>query len=140
MKNENKKVKPKQYTHIDYEALLIYAMKNHISIERAIEEHNLTIARSTVIRYIKKMKEDKNQDKTVIDYYQNVYVKNYQKPQLPDEILQVIETFPEKKVIVKNELEDLYQKLNTMNEIVIECGGNLAEASRRINAGQTRIG
>ena len=34
---ENKKtVKPKQYSHIDYEALLIYIMKNHISMEQAI--------------------------------------------------------------------------------------------------------
>ena len=45
MKESERKVKPKQYSHIDYEALLIYAMKNHISIEKAIEENGLTIAR-----------------------------------------------------------------------------------------------
>ncbi len=138
--DENKKIKPKQYTHIDYEALLIYAMKNHISLEKAIEDNGLTIARSTVIRNIRKMKQDENQDQTVIDYYQNVYVRNYQKPILPESMIQTIEDFPDKKVVIKNELDDLYKKLSTMNQIAVECGGNLSEATRRINEGKTSLG
>ena len=56
---ENKKaVKPKQYSHIDYEALLIYIMKNHISMDQAIEELDLNIARATVTRNINKIKAD----------------------------------------------------------------------------------
>ena len=138
MEEQEKEIKPKQYSHIDYEALLIYAMKKHISIERAIEENGLTIARSTVTRNIRKMKEEKNGNLDIIEFYQNVYVPNCQKSKLPDSIIKVIDTFPEKEVVIKNELEDLYKKLYTMNEIVEACNGNVAEATRKINSGQTR--
>ena len=52
--NEEKKVKPKQYTHIDYTAFLIYLMKTHKPFERAMEELGINIAKSTVNRNIKK--------------------------------------------------------------------------------------
>lgn len=139
MAEEEKKIKPKQYSHIDYEALLIYAMKNHISLEKAMEENELAIARSTVIRNIRRMKQEKGRDTRIIEFYQQVYVPNYQKSELPEKIVQAIEELPEKRVVIKNELEDLYNKLYIMNEIVKASDGNMAEATRKINSGQTRI-
>ena len=80
---ENKKeVKPKQYSHIDYEALLIYIMKNHISMDQAIEELDLNIARATVTRNINKIKADNNEN-AVIDLYQKIYTHKNQNKVLP---------------------------------------------------------
>ena len=139
MNETDQKIKPKQYSHIDYEALLIYAMKKHISLERAIEENGLTIARSTVIRNIRKMKkEGKHLD--IINFYQNVYVPKYQTPELPEEILRAIDEFPDKKVVIKGELDDLYHKLSIMNQIVEACNGNISKATEKINSGQTPLG
>lgn len=140
MEEKASNIKPKQYTHIDYEALLIYAMKHHISLERAIEENNLAIARSTVIRNIRKMKKEATRDNTIIEFYQEEYVPNYQKSELSPRIIQVIDSLPLKRVVIKNELDDLYYKLSTMNEIVQICNGNITEATRKINSGQTILG
>ena len=137
---EEKKIKPKQYSHIDYEALLVYMMKRGISAEKALQEHGLEIARSTLIRNIEKMKKEKGRDLSIIQFYQTRYVPNMQKSKLPEEIVMRINEFEEKPVVVKNELDDLYNKLKTMNEIVEECGGNVAEAARRINSGTTALG
>ena len=137
---EEKKIKPKQYSHIDYEALLIYVMKHGVSLEKALEEHGLDIARSTVIRNIDRIKKEEDRDLSVIDFYQNRYVPNSQKSEMPKDILRKIQEFEEKPVVIKNELEDLYNKLSTMNEIVEDCGGNIAEATRRINSGNTPLG
>ncbi len=98
MEEKASNIKPKQYTHIDYEALLIYAMKHHISLERAIEENNLAIARSTVIRNIRKMKKEATRDNTIIEFYQEEYVPNYQKSELSPRIIQVIDSLPLKRV------------------------------------------
>lgn len=135
-----KRIKPKEYSHIDYEALLIYAMKNHVSIEKAIEDNGLTIARSTVTRAIKRIKEQEEKDTSIIDFYQQIYVPNFQKPELPEKIKQVIDELPSKDVVTKSELEDLYHKLYRMNEVVESCQGNIAEATRKINSGQTPLG
>ena len=70
-----KRIKPKQYTHIDYEAILIEAMRERCSIEQCIENNGLTIARSTVIRNINKMKEE-GKDTSVIELYEKQYVPN----------------------------------------------------------------
>ena len=114
-------------------------MKNHISVEKAIKENGLTISRITVQRNIKRMKEEGNQDLSVIEFYQDVYVPNFQKPEMPEYIKHTIDSFPERQVKMKNEFEDLYHKLYLMNEMVEACGGNFAEATRKINSGQTRI-
>ena len=140
MEEKARIIKPKEYFHIDYEALLIYAMKKHVSLERAIEENGLTIARSTVIRNIRKMKQDVTRDNSIIEFYQEEYVPNCQKPELPARIIRGIASLPQKKVVIKNELQDLYNKLSTMNEIVQACDGNLAEATRKINSGKTILG
>ena len=74
---ENKKIyRPKTYTHIDYEALVIYAMKFRVSIEQALRDNNIEIARSTVVRNIKKLVNNNN---STIALYQNGYVPNMQK-------------------------------------------------------------
>lgn len=134
---ENKIYRPKTYTHIDYEALLIYAMKHKVSIEQAIEENNLTIARSTVIRNIKKMADDGNQ---IVSLYQNGYVPNMQKKKLPEDIKTKIEKLESKQVTKGNELDDVYRKLSTMEKIIENCNGNVTEATRKINSGETPLG
>ena len=134
-----KERKPKQYTHIDYEALLIYVMKNRTSIYKAIEDLELDVARSTIVRNINKIKEkDKNNE--VISLYQNGYVPNMQKDILPQNIREKISLLPNKKVITQAKLEDLYRKLHSMKEIIDSCGGNLTEATRKINSGTTSLG
>ena len=135
-----KKIKPRQYSHIDYEALLIYVMKNGVSVEEALEDHGLNIARSTVIRNITKMKKEEGRDLTVIDFYQKIYVPNSQKSKKPQDVIRQIQDFVERPIIIKNELEDLYNKLSTMNKIVEACNGNVAEATRKINSGETPLG
>jgi len=135
-----KKIKPKQYSHIDYEALLIYMMKCGVSMEKALEENGLDIARSTVIRSIERMKKEEGRDLSIIEFYQTRYVPNMQKAEMPIDIIRTIQDFEERPVVIKNELEDLYNKLKTMNEIVEACGGNIAEATRRINSGTTVLG
>ena len=137
--SENKSVNPKQYTHIDYEALLIYVMKNGMSVEQAIEEFDLGIARSTVIRNINKIKKQ-DEDNEINDNYKNDYVPNRQKEKLPDVVKFKIDLLPEKTVIVKTKLKDLYTKLTYMKEIVDRCSGNLTEATRQINSGNTILG
>ncbi len=140
MNETESKIKPKQYSHIDYEALLIYTMKRHISLERAIEENGLTIARSTVIRNIRKMKKEKGKNLDIINFYQDVYVPKYQTPELPEEILRAINELPDKNVVIKGELDDLYRKLSIMNQIVEACNGNITKATEKINSGQTPLG
>ena len=136
---DKKEVKPKQYSHIDYEALLIYIMKNHISMEQAIEELNLNIARSTIVRNINKIKKE-DKENSIIDLYQNIYTPNSQKKELPEFLKNQIDELPELEVVKKEELEDLYKKLSYMKEISEMCNGNLAEATRVINEGNTILG
>ena len=137
---ENKKaVKPKQYSHIDYESLLIYIMKKHISMDQAIEELDLNIARATVTRNINKIKADNNEN-AVIDLYQKIYTHKNQNKVLPKFLQSQIDELPELEVVKKDGLEDLYKKLSYMKEIAEMCNGNLAEAARVISAGKTILG
>lgn len=141
-KTENqvqKKIRPKQYTHIDYEALLIEAMKERCSIEECIERNGLNIARSTVSRNISKMRNAKK-NFTVIDLYEKQYVPNMQKKKLPKKMQEKIDELPSKPVVIKPELEDLLRKLNIMNAILEQANGNYAEATRIINSGTTLLG
>ena len=137
--NRQRKIKPKQYTHIDYEALLIEAMKERCSIEECIARNGLNIARSTVIRNIKKIKES-IQDVSIIDLYENQYVPNMQKKELPKKLQDEIEDLPSRPVVIKPELEDLLKKLTIMNEILEQANGNYAEAARVISSGTTLLG
>lgn len=138
--NENKKVKPKQYSHIDYEAILIYSMKNRVSIDDIIKKFNLDIARSTLIRNISKLKAQ-NKDNEIISFYQDVYVPNMQKKELPEYIAKEIDSIEDRPIIIKkSELEDLYKKLSDMKNIVESCGNNVSIAARVINSGNTILG
>ena len=139
MKEENNKgLKPKQYTHIDYEAILIYAMKNRISIEEALAMNGLDIARSTVVRNIREMK--KETITSIIDLYEKQYVPNSQKKILPEKLQETIDELQERDIVMKPELEDLYTKLSFMKELVDRCNGNKAEAARIISSGNTILG
>ena len=100
-------VKPKQYSHIDYEAILIYAMKNRVSIDDIIKKFNLDIARSTLIRNISKLK-TQNKDNGIISFYQDVYVPNMQKKELPEYIAKEIDSIEDRPIIVKK--SELYEK------------------------------
>ena len=137
--NQKRKIKPKQYTHIDYEALLIEAMKERCSIEECLARNGLDIARSTVIRNIKKIKESK-QDVFIIDLYEDQYVPNMQKKELPKKLQDEIEDLPSRPVVIKPELEDLLKKLTIMNEILEQANGNYVEAARIISSGTTLLG
>ncbi len=134
---EKKIYRPKTYTHIDYEALVIYAMKYRVSIEQAMKDNNIEIARSTVIRNIKKLANNNN---SIIALYQSGYVPNMQKKELPEYIKCKIESLDEKPIIKCNELDDIYKKLSTMEEIIKACNGNITEAARKINSGKTPLG
>ena len=136
---KSKKVKPKQYTHIDYEALLIYIMKNNITVDKALEVFGLDIARSTVIRNIRKLKEQ-NKGNEIISLYQKKYVPNMQSKTLPIALQEKIDLLPNKPVIIQDKLEVLYNKLYCMKQIIDSCGGNLSEATRLINSGTTILG
>ena len=140
-KNNNKqsKIKPKQYTHIDYEALLIEAMKERCSIEECLVRNGLKIARSTVIRNIKKIKE-RGENLSVIDLYEKEYVPNLQKKELPEKLQQKIEDLPSRRVVIKPELEDLLRKLSIIEKIVEQVNVNYAEAARIISSGTTLLG
>lgn len=141
MKKENEnQIKPKQYSHIDYEAILIYAMQHGVSIEKTLEENGINIARSTVVRNIEKIKKDSKGKNEIISIYQELYVPNMQKSQMPSNLKEKINSLPKKDVIIKNELEDLYDKLSKMKQIVESSNGNVAEAARRINEGTTILG
>ena len=131
--------KPKEYTHIDYEALLIYAMKKHVSIEKAISDFELNIARSTVVRSMNRIIK-KDPENEIINLYKNEYVPNMQKEQMPDDVKEKIDKLEDRKVVKKVELEDLYKKLSYMKEVANNCGGNLSEATRVINSGRTPLG
>lgn len=139
-KKSTDKVKPKQYSHIDYEALLIYVMKKRISVSKVIEELELDISRATIVRNINKINKQSDGKNEVINLYQKKYVPNMQKSKMPWKIAAKINALPEKGVIVKDELEELYDKLSKMKEILDQCDGNLTEATRRINSGNTILG
>ncbi len=141
-KNENhlqKRIKPKQYTHIDYEAILIEAMQERCSIEECLARNGLKIARSTVLRNIRKIKEN-GEDLSIIDLYEKEYVPNMQKEKLPEKLQQKIDELPSRVVVIKPELEDLLKKLNIMNEILEQTNGNYSEAARIISSGTTILG
>lgn len=139
--SKEKKVKPKKYTHIDYIALLTHVMKRRISVESAIDELELNISRSTIVRNIKKIKETGNEEeKEIINLYQEQYVPNMQKDEFPESLQLKIDNLPEKGIINKNELEDLYNKLYRMKQIIESCNGNIAEAARVISSGTTILG
>lgn len=133
-----KKIKPKEYTHIDYEALLIYIMKNGVSLEQALEDNGLTIARSTFTRNINKILE-KNEDNEVIGLYRDEYSKERQKG-LSEPLKQKIAELPDKKIVNKVLLEDLYKKLTMMKAIIESCGGSMKKAVEAINTGNTPLG
>lgn len=145
-KKENsaqKRIKPKQYTHIDYVAILIQAMQKGCSISECITRNGLDIARSTVTRNIRKIKEDENtskDDRYIIDLYEKEYVPNQQKKPLPIGLHQKIEDLPKRPIVTKTELEDLLKKLNIMNTILEQAKGNYAEAARIISSGTTLLG
>lgn len=144
MKNRDKnhlrrRIKPKQYTHIDYEALLIEAMKQRCSIEECLKRNGLDIARSTVIRNIRKIKE-KGENSSIIDLYENQYVPNLQKKELPEKLQEKIDELPSRPVTTKPELEDLLKKLTIMNEIFEQANRNYSEAARIISSGTTLLG
>ncbi len=137
--NTQKRFRPKQYTHIDYEALLIMAMKERCSIEKCLEKNNIQIARSTIIRNVRKMKENQK-DTFVINLYEKHYVPNMQKKELPEKLQQKIDKLPNKPVVTKPELDDLLRKLTIMDEIVKQANGNYAKAARIISSGTTLLG
>lgn len=138
MENKDQsKFKPKQYTHIDYEALLIYVMKNRTSVENAVIELELKVARSTIVRNINKLKEQGSQ---IVRLYQEEYATNMQKKELPVGIAEKIDQLPKKEIRIKNELEDVYFKLTMMKEILDSCDGNLTQAARVISSGNTPLG
>lgn len=115
-------------------------MKRKMSIEEVLEEQEIHIARSTVVRNIRKIQKESKGTSQVINIYQNLYVPNMQKSEIPESLKAAIEELPEKQIIIKNELEDLYQKLFQMKKIVEETDGNISEATRRINEGTTSLG
>ena len=110
-----------------------------ISMEQAIEELNLNIARATVTRNINKIKAENNEN-TVIDLYQKIYTHKNQNKVLPKSLQHQIDELPDLEVIKKDGLEDLYKKLSYMKEIVEMCNVNLAEAARVISKGNTILG
>lgn len=137
-------IRPKQYTHIDYTALLIYVMKNHISMEQAMIDNGLSeIAKSTITRNLQKIEKEAiegQEEYEIIELYKNKYLANLQKSIMPEEIAQAIEDLPNKKVVKKGELEDLYKKLFIMNQILQACDGNIEKAVQAINTGSTPLG
>ena len=72
--------------------------------------------------------------------YREEYLPNRQKEEFPKWLLVKINELPEKVILKKDELEDLYRKLSIMKEIVDRCNGNIAEAVRAINSGNTPLG
>lgn len=136
---EKKEIRPRQYTHIDYEALLVYVMKNHTSVSNAIEELNLDISRSAVVRNIRKIKQEDPKNEIVI-LYQEGYVPNMQKDKIPEELEEKIEQLESSEVVIKDKLEDLYNKLTTINNVIEACNGNCNEATIVINRGYTPLG
>lgn len=135
-------IKYREYKGIDYIALLVYIMKNNVSLEKAIQNNNLPpIARSTFTRNINKLLEDKNTNTDIIEiikFYKNQYVPH--KQCLPKDLKQEIMKFPDKKIMVKNELDFLYEKLSTMKQIIDACGGNMTKAATLISSGDTVLG
>lgn len=139
MDKKERKVKPKQYTHIDYEAILVQTMKERCSVEECLRKNGLEIARSTVVRNIKKIRECE-EGSAIIELYEKEYVPNFQKECLPEKLQQKIDDLPCKRVIIKLENEDLYKKLSIMHGIIESCNGNISEAARVISTGGTLLG
>lgn len=129
-----KQYKPKQYSHIDYEALITYVMKNHISVTEAIKRLGLEISRITVERNLNNMK-----NSPIVILYRKKYIPKMQS-NIPKEIVQEIKDLPDKKVEIKPSLEDTYRKLFIMKEIVNQCRGNLTQAAKVISSGNTPLG
>lgn len=129
-----KSYKPKQYSNIDYEALITYVMKKHISVTEAIIQLGLNVTRTTVERNLNNM-----EDSPIIAFYRTKYIHNRQS-KMPTEIAQEIEALPDKKVQTKARLEDTYRKLSIMKEIVDQCDGNLTQAAKVISSGNTPLG
>lgn len=129
-----KQYKPKQYSHIDYEALITYVMKNRISVTEAIKRLGLEISRITVERNLNNL-----EDSPIVILYRKKYIPKMQS-NIPKEIAQEIQDLPDKKVEIKPSLEDRYKKLLIMKEIVNQCGGNLTQAAKVISSGNTPLG
>lgn len=133
---EPKSYKPKQYSHIDYEALIIYLMKHRISVEQAIKDLDLNISRITVTRNLNKMEQN-----PIVAIYREEYIPNVQKgAKMPEEIVQEIQNLPDKEVQTGDILEETYRTLSIMKEIIEQCGGNMTQAAKVISGGATPLG
>lgn len=142
--DKKRSIRPKQYTHIDYIALLIYIMKNYVSMEQAMNENGLSsIAKSTITRNLKKIEsqlEEGQEEFEIIQLYKNGYLVNMQKNILPTTVEEQIENLPDKEVVNKEKLEDLYKKLSLMHSVLESCDGNMQKAVDAINNGGTPLG
>ena len=114
-------------------------MKNHTSVSNAIKELNLDVSRSAVVRNIRKIKQADPKNKIVM-LYQEGYVPNMQKDEIPEEIEEKVEQLKSSEIVIKDELEDLYNKLTIINNILEACNRNKNETTKVINSGKSPLG
>lgn len=132
----NKGYRPRKYTHIDYEALLIYIMKHNLTVEEAAEQFG--IHRVTISRKVKELeevaeKQDKNNLLKIISLYKEYTAFNQShKNQMDKKTQFVIGLLKEKPVVVKGRLETIIEQLNQRENILEQSENNYTRAAKRL--------
>lgn len=86
---------PREYTHIDYEAMIIDIMKKAYTKKQAAEQYG--ISDRTINRKIKEME---NKNPQLVAFYREVaYYRKHKKP-LPDNLQQIVDGLEEKEVFI----------------------------------------
>lgn len=101
--------KPREYTHIDWRAMLIDIMKKGYTKEQAAEQYEITSR--TIARKVYKV-----EDSYIVDLYRKVsYYKKHQKP-LPLELKRQVDALPIEKVFLGGICDKREEELDKLEE------------------------
>lgn len=134
---ENKKgYRPRKYTHIDYEALLIYIMKHDLTGEQTSEEfgiHRVTISKKVKELEEKAKKEENKELSKIISLYKEYtsYHRSH-KGQMNKRTQFVIRMLVEKPVFIKGKLDNTMENLHQREEALKQSENNYTQAAKQL--------
>ena len=111
---------------------------NETEIEKLSNKYHINKLLASILINRKIKEEDPKNE--IVMLYQDEYVPNMQKAKMPESIEEKIKQLKSLKIVIKDELEDLYNRLTNINNILEACNRNWYEATRVINSGRTPLG
>lgn len=104
---------PREYTHIDWRAMLIDIMKKGYTKEQAADQYGITSR--TIARKVYKV-----EDEYIVNLYRKVaYYRKHQKS-LPHELQEEVDGLPEEEVFIGGVYDKREQELTKLEKITIK--------------------